>query len=62
MYLPNLAPSNYHLFVNLHQWLGGQWFSSNAEVKAVNHNHFQKLDNNNFYALGILKLFNHHKK
>ncbi len=57
----DLTPSNYHLFARIHQWLGGQRFSSDAEVKEVVHNYFQKLDKN-FYALGILKLFNQYEK
>ncbi len=40
MHSSDLAPTNYYLFANLHQWLERQGFSSNAEVKAVVHNYF----------------------
>ncbi len=56
VWVPDLAHSDNFLFANLHQWLGGQWFLSDAEVKAVVHKYFQKLDKN-YYALDISKLF-----
>ena len=34
-YLPDLAPSNYFLFLNLKKWLGGQRFANNEEVESA---------------------------
>jgi transposase len=31
-YSPDLAPSNYHLFIYLRSWLGSQCFNSNEEL------------------------------
>ncbi len=61
MHPVKFTPSDYYPFANLHRWLGGQPFLSDAEVKQMTHNHFQKLDKN-FYALGISNLFNQYEK
>ena len=32
-YLPNLAPGDLHLFLDLKKWLGGQRFQTNEELQ-----------------------------
>ncbi len=61
---PHIRPISHPLItICLRSFIGG-WegcYLSDAEVKAVVRNYFQKLDKN-FYAPGISKLFNHYEK
>ena len=43
-YLLDLAPSDYFLFPNLKQWLGGQRFANNKEVESAVNGYFEELD------------------
>ena len=54
-YSPDLAASDFHLFPNLHRWLGGRRFSSDEEVKSAVHSYLINLDRS-FYESGIEKL------
>jgi len=58
---PDLAPSDYHLFPNLHCHLGGRRFSSDAAVQQAVHKYFVNLDAS-FYASGIAKLVSRYDK
>lgn len=54
-YPPDLAPSDYHLFLNLKKFLGGKRFSSNFKVIAAVNGYFEDLDSST-YKEGIAKL------
>ncbi len=54
-YSPDLAPSDYHLFPNLKQALGGKRFESDEQVEMWVNEYFRKLDPS-FYRRGIEKL------
>ncbi len=61
-YSPDLAPSDYHLFLQLKAALGGLRFQSNAEVIAWCRKFFRNLDNANalmarFIAMLSRRLF-----
>ena len=43
-YSPDLAPSDYFLFLNSKKWLGGQRFANNEEVESAVNGYFEKLD------------------
>ena len=43
-YSPDLAPSEYFLFPNLNEWLGGQRFGSNDEIILQTNTYFEDLD------------------
>ncbi len=58
---PDLAPSDYYLFLCLNSHLGSTRFSSDAEVKKAVHEFFQKLDGS-VCATGIAKLVHRYDK
>jgi len=43
-YSPDLAPSDYFLFLNLKKWLGGKKFANNEEVESAVDDYFEELD------------------
>jgi histone-lysine N-methyltransferase SETMAR len=54
-YSPDLAPSDFHLFTHLKQFLGGTRMGSNEEVKKTVKDWFNGLAAD-FYNAGIQKL------
>ncbi|XP_035231573.1 histone-lysine N-methyltransferase SETMAR-like [Stegodyphus dumicola] len=54
-YNPDLAPSDFHLFHELKQWLGGKRFQNDVELKEAVTTHFQSLAGT-FYEEDIAKL------
>lgn len=60
-YSPDLAPSDFHLFPELKQWLGGQRFQTDVELKETVTTHFQSLAAT-FYEEGIEKLVHRYDK
>lgn len=60
-YSPDLAPSDYHLFPELKQWLGGKRFQSNVELQDSVKNHLNSLADT-FYEEGIGKLVHRYDK
>ena len=57
-YSPDLAPSDYWLFLDLEKMLQGKRFGSNEEVIAETEAYFESKDES-FYKKGIEKLENH---
>ncbi|CAH1725891.1 unnamed protein product [Aphis gossypii] len=55
-YSPDLAPSDYHLFLNLKKHLGGKWLDTDEEVKTEVTQHLNKELAASFYEAGIQKL------
>ena len=51
-YSPDLAPSNFYLFLNLKRWLQGHRFSSNEEIKWETDGYFGALEKL-YYKRGI---------
>ena len=47
-YSPDLAPSDFHLFPKLKNFLAGQKFGSNEEVIQVVNEYFEGLEENHF--------------
>jgi len=60
-YSPDLAPSDYFLFLHLKQWLGGQRFDEDEELKTAVDNWFNS-QAANFYAEGLKKLVQRYEK
>lgn len=60
-YSPDLAPSDYHLFLNLKRELGGKRFGSDEEVKNAVQSRLLTLAGN-FYEEGIGKLVSRYDK
>ena len=60
-YSPDLAPSDYFLFLNMKIWLVGKRFSSNEEVIAASNEHFEEFDKN-YFSEGIKKLEHRYNK
>jgi [histone H3]-lysine36 N-dimethyltransferase SETMAR len=54
-YSPDIAPSDYHLFRSLQNFLNGQQFSEEADVKNALHDFFES-KSPSFYESGILNL------
>ncbi len=54
-YLPDLAPSNFHLFLALKRALGCRWFTTDAEVQNAIEEFF-KLQEQMWYYWGLEKL------
>lgn len=47
-YSPDLAPSDFHLFPKLKNFLGGQRFENNSEVMSAVDSYFEGLEENHF--------------
>ncbi len=60
-HLLDLAPSDYHLFGMLNTSLGGQRFTTNAEVEKWMHAFFVDFDRDVYYV-GIRKLMPRYEK
>lgn len=60
-YKPDLAQGDYHVFPDLKQWLGGQRFQTDVELKDTVTTHFQSLAAT-FYEEGIAKLAHRYDK
>lgn len=60
-YSPDLAPSDYHLFTKLKEFLGGKRFADDEELKEAVLKWFQDLERN-VYEEGIQKLLPRLKK
>lgn len=60
-YSPDLAPSDYFLFLHLKKWLGGQRFENDEELKTAVVNWFNS-QAANFYAEGLRKLVQRYEK
>ncbi|XP_035212343.1 histone-lysine N-methyltransferase SETMAR-like [Stegodyphus dumicola] len=60
-YSPDLTPSDFHLFPELKQWLGGKSFQNDVELKETVTTHFQSLAGT-FYEEGIAKLVHRYDK
>jgi hypothetical protein len=54
-YSPELAPSDFHVFLHLKTFLGGRWFHDDNEVKETNNTWFAS-QAASFYDSGIQKL------
>jgi GMP synthase-like glutamine amidotransferase len=54
-YSPDLAPSDYHLFLHMKRFLAGKQFHSDAEVKTTVNNWLQQ-QAVDFFDTGIQKL------
>ena len=54
-YSPELAPSDYYLFLNLKKWLCGRRFESNGEIEWETEGYFGGFDKS-YYLEGIEKL------
>jgi hypothetical protein len=54
-YSPDLAPSNFHVFLHLKTFLGGRWFHDNSEAKEAVNTWFAS-QAASFYNAGIQKL------
>lgn len=54
-YSPGLAPSNFHLFPNLKNFVSGKHFASNEEVEKVVNEYFNSIPDSHFRE-GILML------
>jgi hypothetical protein len=54
-YIPDLAPSDFHVFPHLKTFPGGRWFHDNNEVKETVNMWFA-LQAASFYDAGIQKL------
>ena len=54
-YSPDLALSNYFLFLYMKTWLGGKRFLSNEEIIAVTNEYFEGFDKN-YFLEGIKEL------
>jgi histone-lysine N-methyltransferase SETMAR len=60
-YSPDLAPSDFHVFLHLKTFLGGWWFRDNNKVKeAVNMRFASQAAS--FYNAAIQKLVPHYNK
>ncbi len=59
--LPNLAPSDFHLFPAMEQPFGSQWFDTTEEIRATVTSYYKNLDGTH-YALGIQKLVTRYEK
>lgn len=55
-YSPDLAPSDYHLFRSLKNFLRGKKFENPDQVMAALHQYFASKDGTKFYEVGIKKL------
>ena len=55
-YSPDIAPSDFHLFRGLQNYLNGKSFRTEAEVKVHLEEYFFRLKNETFYRRGIEKL------
>ncbi len=60
-YSPDLAPSNFHTFPGLRDFLGGQWFHDEKCLKKVVTNFFTR-KHPAWYAVGINKVIARYKK
>lgn len=60
-YSPNLAPSNFHLFRNFKEFLGGKCFATYEKVKEAVED-WSSSPATHFYALRILKLIECYNK
>uniref|UniRef100_A0A670YLX0 Mariner Mos1 transposase n=1 Tax=Pseudonaja textilis TaxID=8673 RepID=A0A670YLX0_PSETE len=60
-YSPDLAPSDYHLFLRIKTWLGTQRFDDNAELRA-GVTDWLKSQEAEFYDNGITKLVHRYDK
>ncbi len=60
-YCLDLAPSDFHAFPGLHNFLGGQWFYDEESLKKVVTNFFEKNDLV-WYVTSINKLIDQYKK
>lgn len=60
-YSPDLAPSDFHLFPHMKQWLGGKRFQTDEDLKKTVATYFQSLAGK-FYAEGIGKLVKRYDK
>ncbi|KAL4113476.1 hypothetical protein QTP88_017091 [Uroleucon formosanum] len=60
-YSPDLAPSDYFLFLHFKKWLGGQRFENDMELKNAVENWFNS-QAASFYAEGLRKLVKRYEK
>ena len=60
-YSPDLAPSDYHLFMHMKKWLGSQRFDDDEELKDAVTGWLQA-QAGDFYAEGISKLVKRYDK
>jgi [histone H3]-lysine36 N-dimethyltransferase SETMAR len=60
-YSPDLAPSDYFLFLHFKRWLGGQRFENDKEIKNAVENWFNS-QAVSFYAEGLRKLVQRYEK
>ena len=58
---PDLAPSDYHLFLHMKRFLAGKQFHSDAEVKTTVNNWLQQ-QAVDFFDTGIQKLVTRYNK
>ena len=55
-YSPDIAPSDYHLFRSLKNFLRGKRFKNDEQVEAAVSDYFESKKDTNFYERGVRKL------
>ncbi len=55
IHLPDLAPSDFHLFASSQEHFAGKWFNTTEEIKAAVVEYFQNLDTE-YCCAGLQKL------
>ena len=55
-YSPEIAPSDYHLFRSLKNFLRGKRFTNDEQVEAAVSDYFESKKDTNFYERGVRKL------